>query len=179
MSLCPNPGMFKMSYFIVSICHLCHLFCSLQNPLHVMDVKHLWRVKQLHQVYTYNLNSKSEFGSIYNYFIYSSYLPQFQWQNHSHATRTLAVVEPVRMRLVRRFQRVTAVMVWEAAHTCRTMALVYHVHKVSSFMQQVECYYTMPGTQWPHTCCLHEQLTLMFTCIYYINLYSVPSATVY
>ena len=35
------------------------------------------------------------------------------------------------MRLVRLFQRVTAVMVWEAVHTCRAMALVYHVHEVS------------------------------------------------
>ena len=89
------------------------------------------RYIRLHQVCMCNFNSKPEFVWVYNHFIYSSYLPQFQWQNHSHATRPLVVLEPVWMRLVTLFQQVTAVMIWELVHTCRTTAPVYYVRKVS------------------------------------------------
>ena len=80
------------------------------------------------------------------------YLPQFLSQNHSHATRTLAVVECVWTRLVRFFQWVTAVVqvVWEVVHTHRTTAPVYHVHKVNlicSTMQQGEFYWFQSHSQ--------------------------------
>ena len=55
------------------------------------------------------------------------------------------------MRLVTLFQQLSAVVVWEVVDTHRTMALVYHVHKVSSTIQQRESYYAcfnlIAGTQ--------------------------------